>query len=180
MVVDVRAHLDLFDLDDLLVLAGFRRLLLGGVFQLAQVEDLGDRRIGVGGNLNEVQPGLFGEQEGFAGGNFAAVVAVGIDKLDAGDLDVPVSARPFLGGRCCFERSANGRILLELLIRRMRRRLCRKHVRGVNSTADNENHHNPRCQPAIHIRLLRIGKSRGGFSSRPACATTRGLNRSIS
>jgi hypothetical protein len=116
VVVDVRAHLDLLDLDDLLVLAGFGRLFLGGVFQLAQIEDLGDRRIGIGRNLNEVQPGLFGELDGFAGGNFAAVVAVGIDKLDAGDLDVPVSARPFLDGRCCFERSANGRILLELLI----------------------------------------------------------------
>jgi hypothetical protein len=180
VVVDVRAHLDLLDLDDLLVLAGFGRLFLGGVFQLAQIEDLGDRRIGIGRNLNEVQPGLFGELDGFAGGNFAAVVAVGIDKLDAGDLDVPVSARPFLDGRCCFERSANGRILLELLIWQMRRRLCGKRVRGVNSTAGNENHHNPRSQPAIHIRLLQIRKSQCGFSSRSACATTRGHNRSIS
>jgi len=180
VVVDVRAHLDLLDLDDLLVLAGFSRLLLGGVFQLAEIENLGDRRIGIGRNLDEVQPDLFSEQESLACGDFAAIVAVGIDELDTGNLDVPVSARPVLGGRCCFERSANGRILLELLIWRMRRRLCGKRVRGVNSTAGNENHHNPRSQPAIHIRLLQIRKSQCGFSSRSACATTRGLNRSIS
>ncbi|MBB6011605.1 hypothetical protein HNR59_000950 [Aquamicrobium lusatiense] len=116
MVVDVRAHLDLLDLDDLLVLAGFSRLLLGGVFQLAEIENLGDRRIGIGRNLDEVQPDLFSEQESLACSDFAAIVAVGIDELDTGNLDVPVSARPVLGGRCCFERSANGRILLELLI----------------------------------------------------------------
>jgi hypothetical protein len=45
-------------------------------------------------------------------GNFAAVLAVGIDKLDPGNPDISVGARPFLRGRRCFERSANGRGLL--------------------------------------------------------------------
>jgi hypothetical protein len=60
VAVDVRAHLDLLDLDDLLVLARLGRLLLVGVFQLAEVEDLDDGRRGVGRNLDEIETGLFG------------------------------------------------------------------------------------------------------------------------
>jgi hypothetical protein len=45
MRVDVGAHLDLLDLDDLLVLARLGSLLLVGVFQLAEIEDLADWRI---------------------------------------------------------------------------------------------------------------------------------------
>jgi hypothetical protein len=41
------------------------------------------------------------------------VLAFGVDKLDPGDPDVTVGARALLGGRRCFERSANGRGLLE-------------------------------------------------------------------
>jgi len=61
--VDVRTHLDLLDLDDLLMLAGFGRLLLVGVFQLAEVENLDDRRLCVGGYLDEVEACLFGGQQ---------------------------------------------------------------------------------------------------------------------
>ncbi len=64
MGVDVRPHLDFFDLDDLLVLASFGRLLLVGVFQLAEIEDLGDRRFRIGRNLDEIEPGLFGGEQG--------------------------------------------------------------------------------------------------------------------
>jgi hypothetical protein len=52
--VDVGAHLDLLDLDDLLVLARLCRLLLVGVFQLAQIEDLADGRIRIGSDFDEV------------------------------------------------------------------------------------------------------------------------------
>ena len=107
--VDVGAHLDLLDLDDLLVLARFGRLFLVGVFQLAQIEDLAHRRIGVRGNLHEVEAGLFGEQQCVVDGNVAAVVAVGIDELDAGNPDVAVGARAVFCRRGRFEWSANGR-----------------------------------------------------------------------
>ena len=90
MGVDVRAHLDLLDLDDLLVLARLGRLLLVGVFQLAEVEDLGDRRIGVRGNLDEIETGFFSEQQCLVDGDVAAVPAVGVDQLDAGNTDVAV------------------------------------------------------------------------------------------
>ena len=97
VAVDVGAHLDLLDLDDLLVLARLGRLLLVGVFQLAEIEDLDDRRLGVGRNLDEVEAGLFGEQQCVVDGNVAAIAAVGVDELDPGDPDVAVGARAVLG-----------------------------------------------------------------------------------
>ncbi len=47
MIVDARTHLDLFDLDDLLVLAGFGSFFLFLVFELAEIEDLADGRLGI-------------------------------------------------------------------------------------------------------------------------------------
>jgi len=48
MGVDVRAHLDFLDLDDLLFLARFGRFLLRRILQLAEIENLADRRFGIG------------------------------------------------------------------------------------------------------------------------------------
>ena len=48
VVVDAGAQLDLLDLDDLLLLARLVLVLLLFVFELAEIEDLADRRIGVG------------------------------------------------------------------------------------------------------------------------------------
>jgi hypothetical protein len=109
MRVDVGAHLDLLDLDDLLVLARFCGLFLVGIFQLAQIEDLADGRIGIGRDFDEVEAGLLGEKQCVVDGDNAAVLAVGVNELDAGDPDVPIGARAFLGWRRRFEWSANGR-----------------------------------------------------------------------
>jgi len=48
VVVDHRAELDLLDLDDLLFLAGFSLLFLLLESVLAVIQDLADRRYGVG------------------------------------------------------------------------------------------------------------------------------------
>ena len=48
MIVDVRTHLDLFDLLRLLALAGEIGLFLGFVFILAHIEELADRRVSIG------------------------------------------------------------------------------------------------------------------------------------
>jgi hypothetical protein len=56
MIIDVRTHLDLLDLLRLLVLARGGGLFLGLVFELADIENLAYRRIGAGGNFNEVPP----------------------------------------------------------------------------------------------------------------------------
>jgi hypothetical protein len=112
MRVDVGAHLDLLDLDDLLVLARLGSLLLVGVFQLAEIEDLADWRIGIGGNLYEIEAGFLGCEQRVVDRNISEIVAVGRDELDAGDANVPVGARAFLCRRRRFERSANGRFSL--------------------------------------------------------------------
>jgi len=139
--VDVGAHLDLFDLDDLLVLARFSRLLLVGVFQLAQVEDLADRRICVRGDFNEIEAGFFGEKQRVVDGNIAEIAAVGADELDAGDPDVPVGARAVFCRRRCFEWSANGRVLLAVVDAvRSNENLCRSNEAAVNSTLAGKNH----------------------------------------
>ena len=97
VAVDVRAHLDLLDLDDLLVLARLGRFLLVGVFQLAEIEDLGDRRLGIGGDFDEVEAGLFGSEQCVVDGDDRRDSAVGIDELDPRDSDIAVGARAVLG-----------------------------------------------------------------------------------
>jgi hypothetical protein len=56
VVIDIRTHLDLFDLLRLLALAGEVRLLLRLVFEFADVEELGDWRIGVGETSTRSRP----------------------------------------------------------------------------------------------------------------------------
>jgi hypothetical protein len=90
MGVDVRTHLDFFDFYNLLLLARLGGLLLVGIFQLAQIEDLADWRIRIGSDFDEVEAGLLGEKQCVVDGDIAAVVAVGVDELDAGDPDIPV------------------------------------------------------------------------------------------
>ena len=58
MVVDAGPQLDFLDLDDFLLLSGLVFLFLGLEFELAEIQDLADRRIGVGGDLDEVQAGF--------------------------------------------------------------------------------------------------------------------------
>jgi hypothetical protein len=50
MIVDVRTHLDLLDLLRLLLLALFGGFFLSLVFVAPDIEELGDRGIGVGGD----------------------------------------------------------------------------------------------------------------------------------
>ena len=113
--VDVRAHLDLLDLDDLLLLAGFGGFLLGLILEAAVVEDLGDRRVLIRGDLDEVHPGFAGELEGALNRHVAVILALVVDQLDRGDADFFVDAGAFLGGGGCFKRSANGVFSFELL-----------------------------------------------------------------
>ncbi len=63
VVVDAGTELDLLDLDDLLLLAGLGGLLLLVEVELAVIEDLADRRIGVRGDLDEIESGVFGQLE---------------------------------------------------------------------------------------------------------------------
>src|SRR5258708_21204170 len=64
VVVDAGAQLDLLDLDDLLLLARLVAALLLLVFELAEIEDLDHRRVGVGGALDATEARLKGTVAG--------------------------------------------------------------------------------------------------------------------
>jgi hypothetical protein len=141
--VDVRAHLDLLDLDDLLILARLCGLFLALVLELAEIGDLADGRLGIGRDLDEVETLVLRILEGFLDRDDAAVRSIDVDQLDPGGPDVTVGARPFLDGRCGFERSANGRGLLVPMMTGVNappRRLCRCGERSVNSMIAGGNH----------------------------------------
>ena len=97
VIVDAGPDLDLLDLDDLLLLAGLVLLLLGLVFELAEIEDLADRRIGIGRDLDQIEAGLGGHVERFARGDDPDHLAVFLDKSDARHGDLGVDARPVAG-----------------------------------------------------------------------------------
>ena len=92
MIVDVRTHLDLFDLDDLLLLARLGRLLLRLVLVLAEIQDLADRRLGVGRDLDQIEAGLGGALACVVDGDHADIVAGGVDELDVWSVDALVDA----------------------------------------------------------------------------------------
>lgn len=129
MGVDVRAHLDFFDFDDLLLLARLGSLLLVGIFQLAQIEDLAHRRFDIGGNFDEIEAGFFRHFQSLVGGHDADILSISPDQLNFGNADFTVRARSVLHGRIGFKRSANGRILLALFSERCSIALP---IRGTN------------------------------------------------
>jgi len=99
VVVDVRAHLDLFDLDDLLLLARLVRPLLRLVLELADVEDLADRRIGIGRDLDEVEADRVGARLRVADRDDPDILPILIDETDLSDVDFAVDARALAGRR---------------------------------------------------------------------------------
>jgi hypothetical protein len=105
VIVDGGAHLDLLDLDDLLLLAGLVGLFLLFVFELAVIEQLADRRLVVGGDLDQIEAFFFRDGAGFVGADLAIFVPVVADQKYGAGGDLFIDARPILGGR--------GRILLK-------------------------------------------------------------------
>ncbi len=82
MRVGVRAELDLFDLDDLLLLAGLGFALLLFVFELAEVHDLAHGRRRVGRDFHQVQTGFIRQIHGFTRVYNTQVFAFGTDESD--------------------------------------------------------------------------------------------------
>jgi hypothetical protein len=99
VVVDHRPEFDFLDLDDLLALAGFGRLLLLLVLELAVVEQFADRRRGVGGDFDKIEPGLVGQDERFRDRYGALVGSVLVDQMNFASANLLVDARAvFLDG----------------------------------------------------------------------------------
>ena len=63
VLVDVRTNLDLFNLDDALFLLRLVLLLLLLIFELAEVENLADRRVGVRADFEQVKADGIGAQQ---------------------------------------------------------------------------------------------------------------------
>src|SRR3546814_2466440 len=92
-----RAELDLLDLDLLGLLLGLVGLLLLVEPELAEVHDLADRRIGVGLDLDQVEPGLFGPLQGLFARTHADHSTVRLDHAPGRDAAVLVAAAVLVG-----------------------------------------------------------------------------------
>jgi hypothetical protein len=97
MDVDGRAHLDLLDLDDLLLLAGLGGLFLLFVFVFALVHELDDGGFRFGRNLDQVEAFFFGYCAGFIDADRTVFVAVVSDQKDCAREDIFIYAGPVLG-----------------------------------------------------------------------------------
>ena len=99
MDVDAGAQLDLLDLDDFLLLARFVLALLFFVFELAEIEDLANRRLSVGRNLNQIETGVGSHADGFPGRHDPHHAAVFAHKAHLRDIDLVIDARSIVAGR---------------------------------------------------------------------------------
>ena len=99
VIVDGRAHLDLLDLDDLLLLAGLGSLLLLLVFVFAIVHQLADWRLGVGRDFDDVESFFLAQRERLIQADLAILVAVVADQENGLGGDFVVDARAILGRR---------------------------------------------------------------------------------
>jgi hypothetical protein len=84
---DLRSQLDLPHVHLLLVLAGGLGLLLLLVLVLGVVEDPGDRRLRVGGDLDQVQVAFPGTLEGLGGRDDPDLLPVLVDQAHLRDPD---------------------------------------------------------------------------------------------
>ncbi len=105
MIVDIRAKLDFFDLDDFLPLARFRRLFLGLEFIFAEVHNLADGNFTVHRNLYKIQPRFLGLRERIALINIAVIFSSLINKLNIACNYGIVNARTLFSG-CTSNRTA--------------------------------------------------------------------------
>jgi hypothetical protein len=113
VVVDHRPELDLLDLDDLLLLAGLGLLFLLLESVLAIVQDLADRRHGVGGNLDQIKPGLRGLGQRVCDRDGSEVGTVLVDQVNLANANIFIDALAvLLDGRLRSLRATNGGELL--------------------------------------------------------------------
>src|SRR6185436_18317316 len=89
----LRAELDLFDLDHLLVLASLTRALLLLVLVLPEIHDAADRRVGRRGDLDQVEPLLLGDGQRLRRRHDAKLCAGIVDDADFPDPDAFVDPR---------------------------------------------------------------------------------------
>ena len=80
--VDLQSKTHFFEDGVGLVALGFFRLLRGFVLELAEIHNLGDGRLGIGSNLNQIQVCLLGKTNGVFNAHYTDLLAVGANKSD--------------------------------------------------------------------------------------------------
>ena len=103
VLVDLRAKLDLLDLDHLLVLPSGPRALLLLVLIAPEVHDSTDRRIGRGRNLDEVETLLARDRERLRRRHDAELLAVFVDDPDLANPDAFIDPRAIVSPRTAIE-----------------------------------------------------------------------------
>ena len=91
--IGVRAEFYFLDLNDLLFLARFGLAFLGFVFELPEIHDLANRRVRIGRDLDQIQPGIVCHGHCACGRNNANIFTISADQADFGGSDILVYAR---------------------------------------------------------------------------------------
>ncbi len=84
MFLDAGADFDFLDHDDALLFARLALFLLRLVLVLAVVHDLGDRRTGIGRNLDKVEARINSALNSVGSGNDADIIAICVDQAYVG------------------------------------------------------------------------------------------------
>ena len=106
MRVGAGAKLDLFHLDDLLLLARFGLAFLGLVFELPEIHDLTDRRVGVRRDFNQIKPRVCGHFHCPVRCDHAYIFAIGANEADFVIADAFIDTRAGVALRGRVMRSA--------------------------------------------------------------------------
>ncbi len=81
MHIDIGAHLDLFDLDDFLLFTRLGSFFLCLIFELAKIKDFTDRRLGGGGNFDEIKTDIARPLKSVFKNNRSYIFASLVDEL---------------------------------------------------------------------------------------------------
>src|ERR1700722_10685331 len=107
VLVDLRAKLDLLDLDHLLVTPGLPRALLLLVLVLAEVHDPADGRDGSRGDFDQVEPFLLGDGQRLRRWHDTELLAGIVDHADLPDADALVDSRAVVTAGTAIESDKN-------------------------------------------------------------------------
>ena len=99
MFINVRAELDFLDFDGLLLLACLIGALLRFIFEFAVIEDLANRRFGIGLNLYEIEAEIGRLIHRVTRIEYAELVSIRIDASYLRRSDCAVDTRAVLYGR---------------------------------------------------------------------------------
>ncbi len=93
MVVDVGPHLDLFDLNDFLLLFGFGFFLLLLILVFSVIKDLANRRLRIWRNFHQIKAGLDRNLSGVFGGDNPTFFSCMINQQDLRYGNIFIDAR---------------------------------------------------------------------------------------